>query len=204
MNKMISPSSVRDSLRKGERTRQRVLAKAARLFAKHGYDGVSMEQLAKALKLTKGALYTHFNGKYDIYLAATIGYMDTFNQSRPALAVAADPEANLEHYLDWLLSVFEKDKTYRLLMLRLFIEADLKTTRAVAEGALAPPVAHLTELIGAYKPHINALDFVYSIATIAMLNPDMRKTLTVFAPDAQQQRGKEALLAHLMGILRAA
>lgn len=189
---------------KGERTRQRVLTQAARLFAKHGYDGMSMDRLAKALKLTKGALYAHFKGKYEIYLESTIRYMEAFNRSRPALDSSADPEQNLEEYLTWLLDTFEKDKTYRLLMLRLFIEADPKTTRVVAEGALAPPVDHLTELIHAYKPRVNALEFVYTLATVAMLNPDMRKTISVFSPDTQQSRSKEALLQHLMEILRAA
>jgi len=189
---------------KGEKTRERVLSQAARLFAKHGYDGLSMDKLAKALKLTKGALYAHYSGKYEIYLESTIGYLNDYNRGRPQTDVSKDAEQNLERYLRWLLEAFEKDKTYRLLMLRLFIEADTKTTQVVAEGALAPPVAHLTELIKAYKPHINATDFVYSLAMVAMLNPDMRKTLSVFSPGAKSQRSVDAVVEHLMQILRVA
>jgi AcrR family transcriptional regulator len=189
---------------KGERTRQKVLVQAARLFATYGYDGVSMDRLAKALKLTKGALYTHFTNKYQIYLESTTAYLGGYSDSRPIAEPGKSPEANLEAYLDWLLTSIEKDKTYRLLLLRLFIDADMNTTRAIAECAMAQPVHHLTGLIEAYKPHINALEFVYSLATIAMLNPDLRKTLSVFAPDASEVRSKDALLSHMMALVRAA
>ena len=42
---------------KRERTRAMILLCSAQQFAKHGYNGVSMDLLAKAAKLTKGALY---------------------------------------------------------------------------------------------------------------------------------------------------
>lgn len=41
---------------------------AFRLFGRHGYDGVSIDQIAKAAGLSKGALYWHFKGKEDLFL----------------------------------------------------------------------------------------------------------------------------------------
>lgn len=38
------------------------------LFARHGYEGVSIGDIAKATGLSKGALYWHFKGKADLYL----------------------------------------------------------------------------------------------------------------------------------------
>lgn len=46
---------------------QSILKNAMLLFAEKGYQGLSMRQLAKALKLTTGALYHHFRSKDELY-----------------------------------------------------------------------------------------------------------------------------------------
>jgi AcrR family transcriptional regulator len=38
------------------------------LFGRYGYDGVSIEDIAKAAGLSKGALYWHFKGKDELFL----------------------------------------------------------------------------------------------------------------------------------------
>ncbi|WP_054950086.1 TetR family transcriptional regulator [Numidum massiliense] len=50
-------------------TRTRILDAAARVFAAHGYDGATLEQVAADAGLTKGAVYWHFSGKSDLFLA---------------------------------------------------------------------------------------------------------------------------------------
>ncbi|WP_028006492.1 TetR/AcrR family transcriptional regulator [Solimonas flava] len=41
---------------------------AFELFGRYGYEGVSIGDIAKAAKLSKGALYWHFKGKEALYL----------------------------------------------------------------------------------------------------------------------------------------
>lgn len=41
---------------------------AFELFGRYGYEGVSIGDIAKAAKLSKGALYWHFRGKAELYL----------------------------------------------------------------------------------------------------------------------------------------
>jgi AcrR family transcriptional regulator len=72
-----------------ERTRQRLLAEAQRLFRERGYAATSLEQVAEAAEVTKGAIYGHFASKEDLLLSAikevpTPDYVTTLNdQSRP-------------------------------------------------------------------------------------------------------------------------
>jgi TetR/AcrR family transcriptional regulator, cholesterol catabolism regulator len=47
-------------------SRQEILRTAARLFQQHGYDATSMNDVAAALKLSKGGLYHHFQSKDEI------------------------------------------------------------------------------------------------------------------------------------------
>jgi AcrR family transcriptional regulator len=72
-----------------ERTRQRLLAEAQRLFRERGYAATSLEQIAEAAEVTKGAIYGHFASKEDLLLSAidatpTPEYVTMLNdRSRP-------------------------------------------------------------------------------------------------------------------------
>ena len=50
------------------RTRERLLDAAARTFARKGYAGATVEEIAEAAGYTIGALYAHFGGKQEIFL----------------------------------------------------------------------------------------------------------------------------------------
>ena len=60
-----------------ERTRQRLLAEAQRLFRESGYAATSLEQIAEAAEVTKGAIYGHFASKEDLLLSAIEAGRDT-------------------------------------------------------------------------------------------------------------------------------
>ena len=55
-----------------ERTRAKIVAKAAGLFRKGGYDGVGIDDIMSASALTRGGFYGHFASKADLF-AAVIG-----------------------------------------------------------------------------------------------------------------------------------
>jgi AcrR family transcriptional regulator len=48
-------------------TPERILTSAERLFAQHGFDGVTMPMLAAASGITAGAIYKHFESKSDLF-----------------------------------------------------------------------------------------------------------------------------------------
>ena len=48
-------------------TKEDILIVALRLFAKEGYEAVSVSQIAGGLGMTKGALYRHYESKRDIF-----------------------------------------------------------------------------------------------------------------------------------------
>ena len=72
-----------------ERTRQRLLVEAQRLFRERGYAATSLEQIAAAAEVTKGAIYGHFASKEDLMISALEAapapdYSTTLNdESRP-------------------------------------------------------------------------------------------------------------------------
>ncbi len=52
------------------RTRERLLDEAWRLFKEQGYAATSLEQIAEAADVTKGAIYGHFENKEDLLVSA--------------------------------------------------------------------------------------------------------------------------------------
>jgi len=57
-------------MRKGERTRQHVIATAAKVLNRHGYAGSGMSELMEATGLAKGGIYRHFESKEDLAVEA--------------------------------------------------------------------------------------------------------------------------------------
>jgi AcrR family transcriptional regulator len=56
-------------VQQGEMTRQALLRAARTLFGERGYSATSLDEVALAAKVTKGALYHHFEGKQELFAA---------------------------------------------------------------------------------------------------------------------------------------
>jgi TetR/AcrR family transcriptional repressor of nem operon len=57
-------------LRKGERTRRRIVERAAPVFNQRGFAGASMNELVAATGLEKGGIYNHFGSKEALAIEA--------------------------------------------------------------------------------------------------------------------------------------
>ncbi len=77
-------------------SRQEILRTAARLFQQRGYDATSMNDVAAALKLSKGGLYHHFQSKDEI-LFEIMNHAMQMTEDRVLNPVRgiADPEERL-------------------------------------------------------------------------------------------------------------
>jgi AcrR family transcriptional regulator len=100
-------------------SRQEILRTAARLFQQRGYDATSMNDVAAALKLSKGGLYHHFQSKDEILFHIMSHAMDITEERviKPARAVM-DPEERLRTlirlHIDVVLSVRDREITVML------------------------------------------------------------------------------------------
>ena len=63
---MLEIARNEDPMRKGEATRQRIIAAAAPIFNQRGFEGASMQDLMAATGLEKGGLYRHFANKEEL------------------------------------------------------------------------------------------------------------------------------------------
>ncbi|PEJ58259.1 hypothetical protein CN692_08235 [Bacillus sp. AFS002410] len=53
---------------KGERTKHHILEQSKQLFAKNGYDGTTINQIAKESKISEATIYKYFKSKLDVLI----------------------------------------------------------------------------------------------------------------------------------------
>lgn len=89
---VATSSPVDDLLNPGESASRpvRILAAAGRMFIEHGYEGASMEEIAKAAAVTRQTLYNRFpEGKESLFVAVAERMWKAF----PVMHVPTDERA---------------------------------------------------------------------------------------------------------------
>lgn len=79
-----------------------ILAAAAELFARHGFHGVSIEDLGRAVGTSGPALYRHFPGKQALLSAMLLDISERLlAEGRARVAAAGDPAGALGALIAW-------------------------------------------------------------------------------------------------------
>src|SRR6266481_8753367 len=73
-----------------EATRRAVLDAARALFGRQGYAQTSVDEIADAARVTKGAVYHHFTGKEALFRAV---YAEVEAEAQARVVAAGDPGA---------------------------------------------------------------------------------------------------------------
>jgi AcrR family transcriptional regulator len=87
--------------RRRQQTREHLLRAAARVFADRGYHGASLDEVATVAGFTKGAVYSNFKNKEDLFLAL---FKENYDREMDALeetleTSSGDPQSRLAHFV---------------------------------------------------------------------------------------------------------
>ena len=100
-----SPAAASSPTRRAEsqaRTRQLVMEAAERLFVANGFGATSLEDIAREAGFSKGAVYSNFAGKTDLFFAIVEAqFVDLSAQLRAAVTAETDPLAQLAAVGTW-------------------------------------------------------------------------------------------------------
>ncbi len=123
-------------------SRAKILDVAEALFARRGFAGVGLREVADAAGLGKSSLFHHFRGKAQLYLAVLARVFERIDERlTPILAGSGTPLDRLDRCVDALIDALaEHPTTARLLLRGLFEDDDLPDAAqaeiAATEGKL--------------------------------------------------------------------
>jgi len=85
-----------------ERTREKLLAAAADVFAEHGFDGASIDEIASRAGFTRGAFYSNFSDKTDLLVTLCDRRIADFASAELPRILAIPQEERLAAVARWL------------------------------------------------------------------------------------------------------
>jgi AcrR family transcriptional regulator len=113
---------------KQSRTRAELIATAAKVFARRGYSGASVEEIAEQAGYSHGAVYSNFEGKADLFLAVFEQYMAErvreLAESQAALAEDAPLEVRARALADQWMERLGRDRESVLLHMEFIAHGD--------------------------------------------------------------------------------
>lgn len=122
-------------------TRTAVLRAAAEEFDARGYAAVTLNDIARRLGLTKGAIFFHFPSKADLAVAVVEEYVSSWRALRDELAATGLRGFDALHWLLRHVAEIYRDDARARVPLRLMRESDV-----IGADLPAPFVAWTTEV----------------------------------------------------------
>lgn len=108
-----------------EETRNELIAAAGHVFARQGFHGASLEQIARHAGYSTGAIYWHFSGKDDLFLAVYEAYATTrvreFDELHKGGEDGAPPSARA--FADQWMARLQHDPEFLVLSVEFLVHA---------------------------------------------------------------------------------
>jgi AcrR family transcriptional regulator len=134
-----------------DQRRIRILAAATRIFARRGYDGASMSEIATAAGITKPVLYDHFTSKDALFDTLLRSIRDDLLAKGSAIGKSAlSAELRFRSAVDAFFA-FVQDQPDAAMILLIVPQGNpvtLKLSRAVQQGATAA----ISKLLKSFLP----------------------------------------------------
>jgi AcrR family transcriptional regulator len=148
------------------------VAAATRLFASHGFDGTSLQDIADVVGVSKPAVLHHFPSKEHIRRAVIDGILEHWNLTLPRLLLAAtESHDRFQAVFGELVRFFTEDPDRARILLRETLDrpAELrKTLLRVLRPWLSMLAAYIRTGREAGRHHADVDDEVYVLHVIQL------------------------------------
>jgi AcrR family transcriptional regulator len=170
-----------------EATRARLLESAARVFARRGFHAASVEEVAEEAGFSKGAVYSNFSGKEDLFLAMVDArFEQRLEDVRRAVSQAGPPGAAARRAGTEFIQTVAADPDWLPLFLEVWsyaqrnpavrrrLVARVRSLRTAIAGILAARAAELGAQLPVPAEQLAAMTFAMStgIALERALDPE--------------------------------
>lgn len=192
---MTQPSAKRE-------TREDILRVSMSLFAKRGYDAVSMREIGAEVGVQPAALYYYFPDKRSLYLEVMkFAFTDVMSGSIAALAGDAPPLVRLKRFVTALTDDLTANPELLPLMQRERLANDQERQKLLIDEVVAKPFAVLIDTVKELAPDRDPLLTAMSVYGLVIFFLESQP-ISRFMPGWSEKHEKPAtLVLHVTDIL---
>ena len=155
-------------------TRANLLDAALKVFSRRGYHAASVDEIATEAGYSKGAVYSNFSGKEDLFLALIDRRFAEDAQGYPGIVNFMNQDLKVEAGSDFKGQVM-KDRVWNILMVEFFLytiregknQQELSTRLDHLRGLMSKNLAGLYKQMGK-KPMLPAVELPWSIFSLGV------------------------------------
>ncbi|MFH0784866.1 MAG: TetR/AcrR family transcriptional regulator [Pseudomonadota bacterium] len=185
------------------KTRDEILALSVPLFAEHGYDGVSMRDVAGVAGVSPAALYYHFPDKEHLYFDVVA---HECREKAAALKTDADnpasPWEQIEKFINNLTRLAATDEDFMRLMQWVRLDCDEIRRQKLAEHVFRDLFVDVYDLAAKLNTRFDAHMLAMSIVGLVLFSLESRK-ISKFMPGHRPEQDDPAVLSqHVIELLQ--
>ena len=179
-----------------------ILDKSLPLFARSGYAGVSMRNIASAVGISGAALYHHYPDKQSLYVA-TIGhaFADKASSIQTALDNTGTPEQRLERFVTNFTKQMAGDPDFRALLHRELLDGDEKRLKLLAENVFIEPFKAIKQLAQDMALNCDAHLLAISMAGLILFHFETESIRRYLPGGLKKHNDPKVIAQHVIGLL---
>jgi len=183
-------------------TRETILARAVSLFARAGFEGVTMRDIAADVGVSVAALYYHFANKEALYLEAmAFAFADKADGITTALAAPGTVIERLTRFIEGFTQLIAGDPNFQALLHRELLDGDETRLQLLAERVFNAPYSAIVHLAAEIAPECDAHLLAISIAGLILFHFETAP-LRRFLPGSRSEHDLPGVIAqHILRLL---
>jgi AcrR family transcriptional regulator len=167
---MIRHAVVSRKTRQSEQTREALLSRCLQLFAERGFSNTSVDDIARAAGVTKGAMYWHFRSKDEIFHAILDRIRQRWHEVvHLPVSERRCPEAQLAQLFDSYAVLFNESPEICLFLQQVILDRQHKPFAAQVARVLATTARFIARMVDEGKACGVMRDDVDSVATAHLI-----------------------------------
>jgi len=184
--KPLRKTGVRE--RAAETTRENILRAAIKIFAKHGLDGGSIDQISKAANSHDRMIYYYFGNKEGLFVAALEETYRRFNAAEAALKLdTTQPLVALKQVVQFILRYYKKNPEFVTLLNSENLHGGKHIAKSNKAREYSSPAIGVVDQVlvcgieqGVFRKDLSSRDLYMMIAALGYFYQSNRFTLSAF------------------------
>ena len=182
--------------------REEIIELSTSLFAKFGYDGVSMRDVATAVGVTPAALYYHFSDKEQLYLdVAHSAFSEMADTLKAALVDAQTPWTRLESVVVACVQVLAKNSDLQRLLQWVTLDGDEQRLQKLGNTVLQDLFLIVYDLVAELYPDRDAHMLTISVMGLIVFPFEAEKACRFMPGHRPENEDPAAIAKHALGVL---